>query len=510
MPLVCPLPPKVGGRLYGVATALSEVARRCPCNVVNALKTRHLVASTDVDFFVLADAEAVHQELVQILRRAPESLDFDEWLLRWPAQKRRALSDALLTPLPYRQRNRVKAFAKRETAMKLKKVRAIQMYANLAAQAESGYRVTRLQRSMKRAFRCTPVAAAGGSTITFASGMSAADLTAWATVAAHDALFFIEQDGKNWDSTINRRLQDFKFRAFDACDPGLGVLLREGLNVRGTSRGGIRYRAFATTKSGHNDTTIGNSYINALIALTTLRILGWVGHVIVAGDDLLVAVVRAPRRPRSGRWSTDFAAVARRFGIVPETGVFTDITDCTFISGRFVGPDRLFCPKIGRLTTRLNWTCSLVGRPDVHRRGIRLGLGSTGRLGVIRALVDPFDNLGEGRARLGVLPHHTQAHEGVTHSLLDDHYRLPVGSLDEIARWLVAQAQPAPRDPKAGWGRVVEPCAPLAHMIRIDFADMNIRPGVIDYDTPDGVGCQVRLAFEHFVHPPFRVPNDVD
>lgn len=489
--LVCPRAAKVGARLYGLATAHSEVARRCPCNVVNALVTRHLVASTEVHFSVLADAGAVHDELKAALSSEIEPLDFDEWNERWPAGKREMLEESLAIPGRFRQRGQVKAFSKRETARVLKKVRAIQMYANIAAQAESGYRVTRLQRAMKRCFRSLSVAAAGGSSITFASGMSAEDISAWARRAAHGALFFIEQDGKNWDATMNAALQAFKFDAFDSFDPGLGWLLRQGLDVKGSSAGGIRYRAYATTKSGHNDTTVGNSYINALICLSVMRVLGWVGHIIVAGDDSLVAVHHAPPSETGSR-ASDFARVARRFGIVPETGSFAQIQHCTFISGRFVGPDALFCPKIGRLTTRLNWTCSLVGKPDVHKRGIRLGLGATGRLPLIATLLDPFGTLGEGAARASSMPYHTQAHEGVDEALLEDSYGLEPGSFGFIAAWFRAQAQGMPTDPAAAWGKVVEPCWDLESMIEQDFAEMKDRVGVLDYDTPDGAGSLVR------------------
>lgn len=464
-----------------MAFASNQVARRCPCNVVNALVNRHLVAYTTVTERVKGPAELVFQLLVASTPSSPcqDWVDPRSWLDRWQASKSRALLEAGATPLTAWQLNRVKCFAKRETAPRLRKVRGIQMYAHLGAQMLTGWRVTRLQKHLKSAWRRMRV---GDSTVTFASGMNAEDLSEWARSVSVRALWFIELDGKNWDSTMNASLQEFKFRLFDELDPGLGELLRHGLNVRGTSRGGLVYSSHATTKSGHNDTTLGNSVINALVALTALYLLGWAGEIIVAGDDLLVAVTRGPAAPTCA----PFAAIEQEFGIMPEGASFRSIQECTFISGMFLGPQCLFCPKIGRLLTRINWTCSLVGKVEVHKRGILLGLGATGRLPVIAAIVDPHQQLGEGPARAASLPYHTQAHPDVTHRDIEDHYALTPGSLDELAAFL-RSASPVGYH----WGMVLRPPPVAQAMIARDMGDVKDRPGVVDWwgDGRRGVGA---------------------
>jgi len=138
-------------------------------------------------------------------------------------------------------------------------------------------------------------------------------------------------------------------------------------------------------KSGHNDTTMGNTIVNALIALEAVVACGLRASIIVAGDDLLVAV--------DGAFDEHaVAAVERGCGIVPEYRKFHSWSDVSFISGMwwYAGGIYNFTPKLGRLLARLWWTVHPPGRKHFHRyrAGVSKGLAPTvGPLPIYSALL---------------------------------------------------------------------------------------------------------------------------
>jgi hypothetical protein len=99
--------------------------------------------------------------------------------------------------------------------------------------------------------------------------------------------------------------------------------------------------------------------MNAAIIYAVMRAHSLRGHIMVAGDDLLVAF---PVKP-----DCDFlVAQERRFGIVPEARVFSSPYDVTFVSGAwFPAADGFgFGPQPGRLLARLFYTL----KPPSHRK----------------------------------------------------------------------------------------------------------------------------------------------
>jgi hypothetical protein len=124
--------------------------------------------------------------------------------------------------------------------------------------------------------------------------------------------------------------------------------------VTGSARsenGELSYTLVGTTKSGHNDTTLGNSIINAAIAFEAALRLGLKCDIIVAGDDLLIVV----------EGDFDEHAFARHeagLGIKPEYRKFDYWGDVSYISGIWVPSKNglAFIPKPGRLLARLFWS----------------------------------------------------------------------------------------------------------------------------------------------------------
>jgi hypothetical protein len=182
-----------------------------------------------------------------------------------------------------------------------------------------------------------------------------------------------------------------KWQTMQACDPLFAAHVRAGFKVRGRflSRGErIDYTACGTVKSGHNDTTSGNSLINVLICAGAMRSLGMSGHIIVLGDDLL-AHVAGPARAQ------ELCAAEAQYGISPEVKTPAGFAEATFISGSwlFDGRRHLFMPQPGRLLARLWWTV----RPPSQRRvteyryGVAMGLLSTYRaFPIIGDFLEPY------------------------------------------------------------------------------------------------------------------------
>jgi len=157
--------------------------------------------------------------------------------------------------------------------------------------------------------------------------------------------------------------------------------------------GTLRYKMAYTVKSGHNDTTLGNSLVNAAIAYAAFKRLGVRASILVAGDDLLVAFYQ--------RVEVDAViALEREYGITPEARVFDDYERVTFISGMFIGDGTQigFVPLPGRLFARLWWTVSPPAARKVpqYQRGVARGLGPVaGSIPVLRVLLDAFDTQGD-------------------------------------------------------------------------------------------------------------------
>lgn len=188
---------------------------------------------------------------------------------------------------------------------------------------------------------------------------------------------FYERDGKSWDATMSKLHHLIKMELYKMVGPEFAEFFDKSYEVKGTYRNGdvrIVYKVAGTTKSGHNDTTLGNSFINAAIIYTAMRRLGLRGSIIVAGDDLLAAI--------DGDWDGDkLAAEEAACGIIPEFRVFDSIFDVSFISGVWfpgVGDELIFTPKPGRLLSKLFWTVKppspKVAKEVAYVSGVAVGM----------------------------------------------------------------------------------------------------------------------------------------
>jgi hypothetical protein len=365
---------RIGATLLGPACRPGYVLGACVCNALNALVTRHGVeppAPVRVWNHALAYWDACISARPWLdVPFDPDASDW--WMKRWPGGKQKAILSSQLRDdiMP----DRLSFMVKREVYHQVPtKARLIQYYPNLATQAEHGPAFVVLQKAV---FGWAPTYTYQGIRVTFGSGLDSGGLGRWMSEVHHRFRRprFIERDGKNWDATMQRFHHNLKLRIYRAFDPRMADFVDRGFTATATGGFGdtvLRYRLDGTVKSGHNDTTLGNSIINASIAIEVLAELGIAAEVIVVGDDLLVAV----------EGDTDLSrvlAMEAEFGIRPEGRVFDSYLDVSFISGCWLrgGDGFIFVPKLGRLLARLWWTCSPPSRrrEAEYRRGVVLGL----------------------------------------------------------------------------------------------------------------------------------------
>lgn len=387
----------VGGTLLGTTSGFSHVCRKCTCNLHNALCNRHLAKRpkpTRSYVHAIPIFESLVPELTALYLASDASRE--NWLKKWPECKRLRLLQSetmdILKP------DRVDCMVKREGNHSMpSKARAIQMYPNDLTKMLSGPACYALQKATCKLFQNKRVA--DGIRVTFASGMNSVALGDWMkkVLDTFACPVFYERDGKNWDSTMNRQNHDLKMLLYKAAGPEFCQAIEDSYRVRGHYRGDfgfIRYTVNGTTRSGHNDTTLGNSIINAAIAIETMVALGLKGSIIVAGDDLVVAI--------EGDFDEQaFNDYERSLGIIPESRKFTNWRDVSFISGIWYLSEAetiSFIPKPGRLLARLFWTTSPPSRRryNDYMHSIVAGLRpACGSIPVISTFLEHHDRQGK-------------------------------------------------------------------------------------------------------------------
>lgn len=344
---------QAGATLIGPAFGFTWVLRSCRCNAQNALVKRHL-----------ARPPAEHEEcppFPERFARAIRPYYYDnfafaerDWLAKWPASKRTAIEVSIRDdPLLF---GRVKLMVKRECGHALPtKARGIQMYRNLRTQALSGPWHTRFQKALCEACKTTKSGYElyPGIFVLATSGWNTARFDEWACDHAGHAWYF-ESDVSNFDSSVRACITHARADFAAIVDPTLAAEIRAHIRFRGKYFGDRKfdYGGVGTVKSGHNDTTWGNTLTTLVIAAEAMRRNGQTGSILAAGDDLLIA----GNGPNPGA----IAAYQRACGFEPKYSVWSHLADATFVSSCFLFDGRMwrFAPMVGRIIRRMWWTVS--------------------------------------------------------------------------------------------------------------------------------------------------------
>lgn len=380
-PKKCDRDEQSGAALLGPATRLAWTCRSCGCNAHNAMCNRHgskrPTPTKEFDYAnkYIDDSRAE----IDAMYTDHFSLHGHEWLQKWPLVKQEAIAKS--TRLDELRPNTVKNMVKREhQSTKPKKARCIQFYKNLATQAQFGPEFTSLQKAYCKLWHRHEMRS-DGIRVTIGSAMNSKTLGDWMTRVLNDYSnpYFYERDGKAWDATMGPSHHALKMRAYAIMPQEFRRFVDQCYKVRGLGvyRDGsiLQYEVEGTVKSGHNDTTLGNCIVNAMIAAEACHRLGLKCDIIVVGDDLLIII----------EGDFDEHALAEEesaLGIVPEYRKFDDVEDVSFISGHWVTLRRggyIFAPKLGRLLARLHWTVTPPPpkTQDAYLRGVYSGIRAT-------------------------------------------------------------------------------------------------------------------------------------
>jgi hypothetical protein len=342
----CPNEGQAGASLVGWVAQRPYVARTCICNSHNALCNRHGVKPPPV-------LRAFSSDLVEQLRRRAIGRfvdvfahEADRWLSRWSQVKQAQIERSRL--VDDMRPGDVSTFVKREVSMTwMSKARSIHGYANFATQEAFAREFVAAQKSVFEHH----IDLGGGVHLAYASGMNNIDIGQWMSDTMNFGFsWFYERDGKNWDATM--QMPHFLVRCGVLVDiVGLVDFMTKCYRVTARGRKGparIKYKLSGTVKSGHNDTSLGNSLVNAVIVVSMLRHFGVAGRVIVAGDDCLVAL-------KADFDLGAYIAYERAFGIEPVAAKFKHPLDVSFLSGYWwdVEGRYVFTPRLGRVIAKL-------------------------------------------------------------------------------------------------------------------------------------------------------------
>lgn len=358
---ICPRRDQRGATLIGPSTGECYVLASCPCNLMNALVNRHMPAQNETDLDLLNGAKLWAQKMGHILRPYfLEEYEFQDlnWFWKWTERKRQDLRTSQLLGI-YNTTTSLKCFVKRELYHKQpSKARVIQCYSHLRDQTRTGPAMT---AALKASHHLGDIE--GEQTVHFGCGMSPSELGDWMKDCLEQGFTkFYERDGALWDGTMSPVLQEIELELYKAMGvpakvvkdiaaqvqcKGSYVFRKAGLRVK------IKYWPNGTRKSGHNQTTVGNSWINAAISVVACE--GIPARIIVCGDDCLIAL-------RDLKHVHTIKAREAAMGITPEVLTHDSWVNASFISQYWYpcwrNGQRTFItgPKIGRVIRRLGWT----------------------------------------------------------------------------------------------------------------------------------------------------------
>jgi len=331
---------------------------------------------------MVPELRELYLEGVQEMRQAPlETPDCDgeqhlnNWLGRFRPQRRQAYIRSCISE--ELRKDRVAPFLKTEVqATPLTKARGIQGNKTDVTGADSGPEFCSFANAMHSVFGMDRWFDFKGKHKTirveliYGCGMTGLDFAKWPLRFSKTRYY--ERDGKNWDATMNEHLLDWAINFYAKIDPFFAKAAQDMRNVKGTyfDKWGffVTYFAKDTRKSGHNDTSLGNSLINLAIALSVFLNLddpelSWVS-IMVMGDDLIAA------SDMSDDVKTETLITAEaEFGIKPVGAIFNDITHVTFISARWYNSTDgcyFFGPLLGRLHAKLFNTHSILAERFPH------------------------------------------------------------------------------------------------------------------------------------------------
>lgn len=518
-----------GATLVGLAAAPPLVMRTCTHNAAAAACGRHLAERSEPEPARLTEMHSVADTIIPKVRQRyvelREDWSWDRWMHRWEPAKQKAVLEALLdavteTPeelmadaerfasgkkgrkaIPNPRVSWLTSMVKREVMVGYEseslllepkiptKARLIHFYKFLDAQEKFARHHLAMQKAITDILDGGDVVLPGTELyMTVASSMNSVAKGAWVQEveeAYGGNLTWYERDGKSWDATMGAGHFSLQERLVELCaEPDFLEHIREtktcvcDYRSRGASATArdyderFKYKISYTTKSGHNDTSWRNSWINAIITLSALRETNHLrARAIVIGDDLLVGV--------DGPVDVDaLRDYEKSCGIKPEADKIKKTSLVEFASDVFVPAvvngkrQYVAVPKLGKLLAKLFWTHTSV--PDKRTNDFRFSIAYGMRNTLSRApLYGPFlqANMAGGGTFRQVSRWFRDAEEIIDYdprefnAWLNERYGITSEQVSELESLFDEHA-----------GKIGILCHPLIdHIIAVDIADPGTR-----------------------------------
>jgi len=403
---------KPGATLQGLVCGVVSITRDCPRVILSAFVDRHLIGSVNI-----VPEGATVESLYDLallwwnLQEGKFAMAYGQYLndeahdLAATGVKR--LLQALSRSTQTLQPGATMSFPKVEKSNFSDKGRLISAHANAVTAQHLKAKFLAIQYAQKQVMDGSLARINGVRVgILASSGKNAFELGAeFAAILAIGVLLYYERDFKRFDSSNQWIHLLLKCRCWrKAVGPEMVQWLTQLAN---TTRGRCtvkrdkiesltyKFAVRGTVKSGHNDTSSGNTQVNAMATVEAVVRARIHSITFIVGDDALVCCLEKTTQEQIDT----MMKVERSVGHMPEGRSFAEPWQVTFASGRFYplkDGGWVFGPLIGRLLTRLWWSKSSMSEKQRQRwlKTVAMGLkGVCGGLPVLGSLVGPAADL---------------------------------------------------------------------------------------------------------------------
>jgi len=198
--------------------------------------------------------------------------------------------------------------------------------------------------------------------ICYTSGCTAEELGSWRSNFGDEEVTIFEIDFSRYDAHQRKECHDleklFYKQSGIAGWEGAEQVFDAQSSTLGYTAHGVKYKVPYTRKSGDPNTSCGNSIINAMLAKTIMRELGFEFAMLVQGDDNLLVVRRRFSAQYVKRLEKRIVEMYEMFGFKIKLKIRTKWHEVEFCSSLFwpVEDGFILGPKIGRRLPKLGFS----------------------------------------------------------------------------------------------------------------------------------------------------------
>lgn len=360
----------------GWAFADGPVLAPCLTNCLNALCFRHLAAPSNAITDFICKAWGTQVAKTAVIAKDILATNPDGWEVGKGERKLRAIEQSQSEDK--KREDRVNLMVKKEVYPQLieqpkplKKARGIQFCVNQRTAYEHADQAYALTKAFAEVSKEEFVLSNVQFTVQYAGGMPHAEIGQFASESErlrsrYTASYIDERDGSNWDANIQVPHRTAVCDAYALIFPDLAEKARAAIKVKGHVRVGqglLKYWVDGTVKSGHWDTSLGNSLLNREVSVQAILALPPAlrpvkVRALVMGDDY-IAWLYFDKAVDTHALRVSLDKEESALGISPTRGLFSEVLHASFISLGFyrtTADTVVALPKVGRMFAKLFWT----------------------------------------------------------------------------------------------------------------------------------------------------------